>query len=411
VEYHEVHPSAPLLLFRSEDTVLRGEYNAGVSLTDLLPLNSTGVKTHRDKFCIDFELSALKSRIEDLVSRDLSDSEIRQKYALEDTHGWSLKTCRERLRADTDWERAFAHVLYRPFDWRPIYFSPHVVELARMEVSQNFLGRGNLGLVFMRQVATDEGYTHFAVTRDPTDNRCFYSNRGTMSFAPLWVDSTPADGGFLKDTALGARIPNIGAEAVRLLAGSFEPADKAGVTPEAVMAYSYAVFHSIQYRERYFQFLTTDFPRVPLPGSFALFQSLGCQGQKLVDLHLMESCDLTKFTTTYTGPKDPEVARVGWSNDTVWLDAGKTNARQGHRATKPGTIGFYGVPEEVWDFHVGGYQVCHKWLKDRKGHKLSENDLAHYQKIVVALNETIRIMAEIDEVIEAHGGWPGAFVD
>ena len=86
-----------------------------------------------------------------------------------------------------------------------------------------------------------------------------------------------------------------------------------------------------------------------------------------------------------------------------------TNAREGHRATKPGTIGFKGVPEEVWDFHIGGYQVCHKWLKDRKGRTLSDEDIGHYQKIVVALNETIRIMAEIDEVIEAHGGWPDAF--
>ena len=67
------------------------------------------------------------------------------------------------------------------------------------------------------------------------------------------------------------------------------------------------------------------------------------------------------------------------------------------------------MPEEVWDFHIGGYQVCHKWLKDRKGRTLSDEDIGHYQKIVVAQNETIRIMAEIDEVIEAHGGWPDAF--
>ena len=83
---------------------------------------------------------------------------------------------------------------------------------------------------------------------------------------------------------------------------------------------------------------------------------------------------------------------------------------------RPGTIGFRGIPEEVWDFHIGGYQVCHKWLKDRKGRRLKkadlthyQNDLTHYQKIVVALNETIRIMQGIDEVIASHGGWPGAF--
>ena len=93
----------------------------------------------------------------------------------------------------------------------------------------------------------------------------------------------------------------------------------------------------------------------------------------------------------------------------TWLDAGKTNAREGHSATKPGTVGFQGVPEEVWDFQIGGYQVCHKWLKDRKGRTLSDEDIAHYQKIIVSLNETIRIMAEVDEIIEARGGWPSAF--
>ena len=67
------------------------------------------------------------------------------------------------------------------------------------------------------------------------------------------------------------------------------------------------------------------------------------------------------------------------------------------------------MPEQVWNFHIGGYQVCEKWLKDRKGRTLSAEDITHYHKIVVALSETIRLMAEIDQVIEAHGGWPGAF--
>jgi hypothetical protein len=73
------------------------------------------------------------------------------------------------------------------------------------------------------------------------------------------------------------------------------------------------------------------------------------------------------------------------------------------------------VPEEVWSFQIGGYKVCEKWLKDRgpkkgkPGRTLTSDDLAHYRKIVIALIETIQIMDEIDEVIEAHGGWPGAF--
>ena len=148
---------------------------------------------------------------------------------------------------------------------------------------------------------------------------------------------------------------------------------------------------------------------MPLPGSAELFRKLAEAGHELLVLHVLESLKLDEFITTYRGPRNIEVGRVGWSDGTVWIDAGKTNARERHRATKPGTIGFQGVPEEVWDFQIGGYQVCHKWLKDRKGRTLSDEDIAHYQKIVVALSETIHIMAEIDEVIEAHGGWLDAF--
>ena len=67
---------------------------------------------------------------------------------------------------------------------------------------------------------------------------------------------------------------------------------------------------------------------------------------------------------------------------------------------------FGGVPKAVWDFHVGGYRVCEKWLKDRKGRKLSLDDINHYQKVVAALSETMKIMAEIDAAIASRGGFP-----
>ena len=132
-------------------------------------------------------------------------------------------------------------------------------------------------------------------------------------------------------------------------------------------------------------------------------------GGQLVALHLMESPKLDGFITRYEGTQNRDFGRIGWSDGTVWPDAGKTNAREKYRASEPGTNGFTGGPEAVWDFHIGGYQVCHKWLKDRKRRTLSEDDVCHYQKIVVALNETIRLMREIDEVIDQHGGWPDAF--
>jgi len=166
--------------------------------------------------------------------------------------------------------------------------------------------------------------------------------------------------------------------------------------PEDIFNYIYAVFHSPGYRSRYAEFLKIDFPRLPLTKNFELFGTLAKLGGELVALHLLESPQLAKPTTTLIGGRTPEVEKASWSNNTVWLD-------------KKQTVGFKGVREEVWNFHVGGYQVCEKWLKDRKGRRLSADDIAHYQKIVVALSETIRLMEEIDKVIETHGGWPGAF--
>jgi len=93
------------------------------------------------------------------------------------------------------------------------------------------------------------------------------------------------------------------------------------------------------------------------------------------------------------------------SADTVWIDAGITRGG----ATPVGSVGFRGVRKDVWDFYFGGYPVCEKWLKDRKGRNLSAEDIAHYQKIIVAISETIRLMGEVDAAIEGHGGWPGAF--
>ncbi len=113
-------------------------------------------------------------------------------------------------------------------------------------------------------------------------------------------------------------------------------------------------------------------------------------------MQLLESPKVDRPITTYVDSAGSEVEKVSYDQGTVWIDKSKRS-------------GFRGVPHAVWDFHVGGYHVCEKWLKDRKGRVLSKADIGHYQRIVVALAETIRLMKEIDELIDKHGGWPGAF--
>ena len=168
--------------------------------------------------------------------------------------------------------------------------------------------------------------------------------------------------------------------------GGAVPVDWFG--PEDVFNYAYALFHSPTYRDRYAEFLKIDFPRLPLTSDIDLFAALVRFGAALVSLHLMKSPKLSELMTEFDIKGDNEVA----SGHPKYIEKHK-------RVHINKTQYFEGVPQDIWDFHIGGYQVLHKWLKDRRGRKLSYDDLMHYQKIVVALAETIRIMSEIDEAI------------
>lgn len=174
-------------------------------------------------------------------------------------------------------------------------------------------------------------------------------------------------------------------------------------TPEGILSYIYAVLHSPAYRQRYAEFLKIDFPRIPFTRSRDLFEALSQLGSESVSLHLLESGKLDKAITTFPVSGDNAVSKVGEKGKSL-ADVKNSKGRLYINKSQY----FDGIPENVWNFYIGGYQVCHKWLYDRKqaGRCLSAEDIRHYHRIVVALNETIRIMREIDETIEAHGGFP-----
>lgn len=134
------------------------------------------------------------------------------------------------------------------------------------------------------------------------------------------------------------------------------------VTHRDAFDYIYALLHSPTYRERYFESLQYDFPRLPLTGNLELFHELARNGSELTALHLLESRKLDEPITEFIGD-NTQVSKVIYTPDnggTVWID-GEGTAKK----PQPGTSGFTPVPEEVWNFHIGGYQVCEKWLKDR----------------------------------------------
>jgi hypothetical protein len=277
---------------------------------------------------------------------------------------------------------------------------------------------GSVALLVSRQIGGDE-WRHVFVANQLVDNFAvsLNSKEGCHVF-PLFPGKDPGDIDALQQGfGLGARgMSNLSASRGRAFAkalglvwvdGPGPPVNDASILgPRDLFSYVYAVLHSPTYRRRYVESLRSDFPKIPATDNVVLFRDLAQLGNELVLVHLLDSPALRTQHALFRGPANPEVGRVGWSDDTVWIDCG---TRRDGRVPQPGTTGFHGVSEAVWGFRIGGYQVCEKWLKDRKGRTLTEDDIAHYQKIVVAIAETIRLMSEIDDVIEQHGGWPGAF--
>ena len=411
-EWRPLVPGPGFFMLRPEDSTLKAEYERFVSLPSVMGVNgdpAPGIVTTHDDFAISWSRAEMTAKVADLLSTR-NEAEARERFRLCGQAQWNYTRAKAELPR-SNWQDAMGLIHYRPFDLRWTVYNRNVAVHQRLRVTHHFLGKRNVGLCVGKagQVVGSREWNLVSCTRRPVDFNYFY--RGGACIFPLYL--VPEHDGFVRTQHLGVNIASGFLRQLRSFAalGADDTASgtHAVVTPETTLGFIYAILHSPEYRSRYAEFLKISFPRVPSTANLHLFGALARLGDELTALHLLESPELGRFITTYTGPRGTEVGRVGWSDGTVWLDAGKTNARKGHRATTPGTMGFEGVPEEVWDFNIGGYQVCHKWLKDRKGRMLSDEDVAHYQKIVVALNETIRIMAEIDEVIEAHGGWPDAF--
>ncbi len=393
-EWTELTPTSPFYFFYPYEEKLKPEYDKGWKITDIFPLNSTGIVSARDDFVIDFEPSPIKKRIEIFLDKNLSDVEVKEKLSLSENYAWRVSEARKQLLVVKEWESLFNRILYRPFDIRSIYYHPSVVWRTRSNVIRHMLAGENLGLIAMREVALGESYTHFGVSRFMVDNRAFYSNKGIQYLFPLYL--YPTEGEMQFDD--GKRRPNLSPEFVKAVSEKLELTfveDGRGdleqtFGPEDIFHYAYSVFHSPTYRTRYAEFLKIDFPRLPLTSDKELFKALAAKGAELVSLHLMESPLLNNLITRYPIAGDNTVDKVSYDDSDKRIYINKTQY-------------FEGVPPEVWNFHIGGYQVCQKWLKDRKGRTLTYDELTHYQKVIVALDETIRLMGEIDDLIP---GWP-----
>jgi hypothetical protein len=361
--------------FLAFESDYRGEYEQFLPLPKILLKNLTGTTTGFDALLMDFDRDVLIQRLERFSSRTSTDAALREEFGARAGHAAFVLTQRRSICRD-DWKSFIKPFQLFPFDFRWAFLRKDLLQGHRFDVMEN-LRPNKPGLLATRQ--TKERFGVFSVT-----GFCGHKLLGSYDRSyvfPLY-DLAVKGLTFLDQRQVRGK-------------GAPEFSNNAP-TEREVFDYLYAVLNSCGYRNRYAEFLKLDFPRLPLTGGLGLFRVLARFGGELVALHLLESPKVDNPITEFIGGRNPEIENISWSKNTVWVD-------------KKQTTGFKGVREDVWNFHIGGYQVCEKWLKDRKGRALSKDDITHYHKIVVALSETIHIMKDVDEVIEKHGGWPAAF--
>jgi predicted helicase len=380
-KWREITPKSEFYFFVPRDEKLLELYEKSPKITDIFPVNSVGIVTARDKFVIDTNLKALKRRIRMFCDEKIPDELIGEPYKLKDKSNWNLKAAREKLRNDKGWENSFAQILYRPFDIQWIFYHDVLVERSRKNVMRHMM-QENLSLSFMRQVSLEENYSHVLISQHIVDNRTFLSSKGITQQAPLYLYPDPKQNDLfshLKESK--ERKPNISKKIFSALYETY----KAKPSPEDIFYYIYAVFYSNTYRTKYAEFLKTDFPRVPFTKDKSLFKKLAEYGKRLADLHLMQSPDLDSPVAKFQETGDKRVDKIKYD-------------KEGERVYINNDQYFEGLEENIWQYYIGGYQVCNKWLKDRKGKVLSLNDIKHYCKVATAIKHTINIQKSIDEI-------------
>ena len=385
IEFDKIKYSSPYYFFVPKNEEGRKKYNEGFSLKEFFPLNTSGMVTANDSLSIFKSVEELESTTEKILTTDDPFTE----FKIKDTRRVSKE---ERL---TELKEATSHgpvrVNYKPFDTQYMYHTKnneHWINSPRTEVMQHFLKGENIGLVVARQCADDWKYVFCTNTINVFNLTGTAGRYGSGYTLPLYV--------YAKDNGQQAllenkhRRPNLNLEIVtefcENLGLTFED-EKSGkenhIAPIDVFDYIYSILHSKTYREKYNEFLQVDFPIIPFPKNLEEFWSLVNLGSELRQIHLLESPIVEKYITQYPEDGDNIVEKLTFKDGNVFISESQH---------------FTNVPEAVWNFYIGGYQPAQKWLKDRKGEELSFEDILHYQKMIVALSETDRIMKEIDKI-------------
>jgi predicted helicase len=405
IDFNKIEPVKPYLMFTNTDNDLQYKYNLFFKIDELMSLYITGIMTAADNFIISNNKLELKERIEDFFNLDYKESEFVEKYGLGKNYAEWVLNNKKRNKFDIN---KIQNITHRPFDIKWTYYDNDFLWRNRNQIMKNYINKDNIGFITAKSNKSQRA-DHFFISKFITEAKTGEASTQSYNF-PLYLYPEATTQTSLLDEVV--RVPNLNMEIVNEMAtklGISFVAEKSTSTalsvtefsPIDILDYIYAVLHSPNYREKYKEFLKIDFPRVPYPSPLTpeggtketqeKFWKLVDLGGQLRQIHLLESEVVENLITQYPEDGDNVVVKPTFVTSSAVEKLGNVYINQ--------TQYFANVPEVAWNFYIGGYQPAQKWLKDRKDRELSYEDIRHYQKIIVALTETDRLMKEIDEIV------------
>ena len=346
------------------------EYKEAFSINDIFSGNVSGIVTARDHFSVDTDKESLLRRMQKFISADKTALEIAEELNLKDTRGWKISQARKEMAKIKNLAECVKKIVYRPFDVRWIFYHSSAVDWGREKFMRHMLAGENIGLCLSKRQETGGQWQHVFISNKIVQHHTATAKEVNYLF-PLYRYDIEMD--------KTVRHENLKPEFRRWLDDRYGTAH----SPENILGCIYAILHSPDYRNRYADFLRSDFPRIPFPADNAEFQRLATLGNELISAHLLrENCtgDLAKHAGTGTSHL---VEKIRYDEKTQRLYFNQTEY-------------LAPVPPQVFTFQIGGYHPLDKYLKSRKTRPLTLPETETLQKTANAIAFTIGKMGEID---------------
>lgn len=373
-EFLALQPSSPWYFFVQRDTQNISHYLKWPSLDYIFIHSGSGIVTARDSFSINMDRKELLRKVNLFKDLSLPDDFVRESLSLKENYAWKIHDQRLSFQTAENIEQYVRQVLYRPFDIRYIFYHKNIVFRPRSDIMSQMGNNGNLAIITPKRVEYLDGWRHVFVTNEMSEH-VSVSLKTTDYHFPLYTAPKTEQINWLEDS----RSINLSESIIDLLSKRFS-----SYRQEDIFMYIYAILFSNIYRNKYLQFLRMDFPRIPFTAHYKVFKSMTALGKRLIGLHLLTSPELDNPNVKYQGQDDNHIVK-----NLIYKQSEK-------RIYINQTHYFEGIESEVWEYQIGGYQVLHKYLKDRKGRKME--DPRHYIRIATALAKTIEIQKDIDAI-------------